>query len=158
MTSGTNMTPVDFTPYPWMAFAFGEVGQHEVKGTSANNPRIQEYLAAASLPHDPDETPWCSAFVNWCMKQAGIQGTGRANARSWLSWGPCLAKPTYGAVTILWRDKRNGAKGHVAFYTGERQGSLVLLGGNQDNQVKIKDYGSGRLLGYRWPPGFARPA
>jgi uncharacterized protein (TIGR02594 family) len=138
-----------------MEHALREVGQHEVASRKANNPRICEYLAAGGLPTDPDETPWCSAFVNWCMKQANIQGTGRANARSWLNWGgTCLAKPHYGAVTVLWRERQNGGKGHVAFYVGETQGQLVLLGGNQNNQVGLRSYPMDRLLGYRWPAGF----
>jgi uncharacterized protein (TIGR02594 family) len=151
-------TPVDFSPYPWMKFALAEVGEAEVPG-KGSNPRICEYLAAAGLAADPDETPWCSAFVNWCMGQAKIQGTGRANARSWLNWSDkCLAAPRYGAVAVLWRERMNGAKGHVAFYVGENQGQLVLLGGNQGNQVKLSNYPRNRLLGYRWPPGYAIPS
>lgn len=70
-------TPSDFTPYPWMQFAFQEYGQKEIKGTS-DNPRIREYLKAVGIGgiHGHDETPWCSAFANWCMTQANIRAPG----------------------------------------------------------------------------------
>ena len=41
--------------------------------------------------------------------------------------------------------------GHVTFYVGEENGRLKLLGGNQENQVKISYYDKSRLLSYRWP-------
>jgi uncharacterized protein (TIGR02594 family) len=149
----SNICPADYTPFPWMEHAFGELGIREVRG-ERDSRRIQEYLATVNLRHAHDETPWCSAFANWVMKQAGIQGTGRANARSWLTWGEsdaCLVRPFFGAVTILWRGQRNGWQGHVAFYVGEWQGKLSLLGGNQNNKVCIKEYDASRVLGYRWP-------
>lgn len=48
---------------------------------------------------------------------------------------------------------------HVSFYVGEDQGHLVLLGGNQaaNSSVCLSNYRPNRLLGYRWPPGFAVP-
>ena len=155
-----NTCPSDFTPFPWMQYAFEEIGTREVRGHHDNR-RIQEYLATVNLGHNHDETAWCSAFANWCMRQAGIQGTGRANARSWLTWAntdACLDRPCFGAVTILWRGQRNGWQGHVAFYTGESQGKLLLLGGNQNNQVCIREYAANRVLGYRWPASHPLPA
>src|SRR5437868_4734207 len=106
-------TPVDFTPFPWMQYALQEYGEREVPGPQSN-PRILEFLRSVGN-NGGDETAWCSAFANWCMTQAGIRGTGMANARSWLTWSNyCLARPAYGAVTILWRGSPNGWQGHVA--------------------------------------------
>jgi uncharacterized protein (TIGR02594 family) len=153
----TMFTPVDFSPYPWMRFALEEYGVQEIAGQHDNR-RIIEFLATCSPGSTHDETAWCSAFVNWCMLQAGIQGTGRGTARSWLTWGDqCLATPHYGAVTILWRGQPRGWQGHVGFYVGSNQGRITLLGGNQGDAVSLVDYRANRLLGYRWPPGFAVP-
>lgn len=155
-----NVCPSDFSPFPWMEHAFRELGTREVAGTRDSR-RIQEYLATVNLGASHDETPWCSAFANWCMQQADIQGTGRANARSWLSWGnanACLSRPCFGAVTILWRGQRHGWRGHVAFYVGDWQGQISLLGGNQGNRVSIREYDAGRVLGYRWPASHPLPA
>jgi len=122
----------------------------EVAG-SQHNPRIVEYHQTTSSRASTDETPWCSAFVNWCMGQAGLVGTNRANARSWLNWGQALAAPRYGCVTVLWRGSPSGWQGHVGFYVRETSSHVYLLGGNQGNAVNVRSYPKTRLLGYRWP-------
>jgi uncharacterized protein (TIGR02594 family) len=45
-------------------------GVAEVVGVE-HNPRILEYHTATSLGASEDEVPWCAAFVNWCLLQAG---------------------------------------------------------------------------------------
>src|SRR5689334_4192018 len=102
---------------PWMEIAKKELGQHEVAGAKNNNPRIMEYLrSVGNYPND--ETPWCSSFVHWVMNQAGIKGTGRNTARSWLQWGKPLASPEYGCITVLTRGESTW-QGHVGFYICE---------------------------------------
>ncbi len=143
--------PVSFGGYPWLEYAFREYGVRETRGRRTT-PNIARYLASVGLSGYGDETAWCSAFVNWCMEQAGIQGTRRANARSWLNWGGlCLGVPVYGAITIFWRERRTSWKGHVGFYMGRNGNRIELLGGNQGNAVSIREYPASRLLGYRWP-------
>jgi uncharacterized protein (TIGR02594 family) len=136
----------------WLTVARGELGVREVAG-KADNPRIEEYLRTVTRLHDPaDETPWCSAFVNWCVEHSGLVGTGRANARSWLRWGLPIATPRIGCVVVLWRQARASTKGHVAFLVGRGPGPVLqLLGGNQANAVSVRAYPRSRVLGYRWP-------
>ena len=75
---------------PWFDIALKELEStvREVEG-SADNSRILDYLRTTDYPNVGlhDEVPWCSAFVNWCLKEAGIEGTNSAAALSWLSWG-----------------------------------------------------------------------
>ena len=93
--------------YPsWMDAALQETGQKELPGASENNARIQEYLREANVVAG-DETAWCSAFVNWVMRQNGYSRTMMPNARSWIRWGKPLAAPRYGAVTVFWREEIN---------------------------------------------------
>lgn len=133
----------------WLSIAWDERGQKEHNGPG-DNPRILQYQSACSFNAKDEEVPWCSSFANWVMKQAGIRGSGEASARSWLKWGQQLQQPRRGAITVL---SRPGAptNGHVAFYLGEEGGKLKLLGGNQENQVKVSYYPKDRLLSYRWP-------
>jgi uncharacterized protein (TIGR02594 family) len=134
---------------PWMNIARGELNQRELAGAKNNNPRILEYLA--TVGHYPtDETPWCSAFANWVMRQSGLRGTGAANARSWLQWGYPIANPEYGCVTVFKRGKSSW-QGHVAFYWGQEGNTLLVLGGNQRDSVSIGRYPKKNLLGFRWP-------
>ena len=58
----------------------------EIAG-SQHNPRILAYHLATALKATTDEVPWCAAFVNWCLREAGIEGTFSAEARSFLRWG-----------------------------------------------------------------------
>lgn len=137
--------------FPWMPVALGEVGVKEFTG-AADNPRIVEYLNSTNLrPADAsqDETPWCSAFVNWCVEKANYEGTDSAWAKSWLNWGRKLAKPRRGCIAVFTR----GNGGHVGFYLGKTSSGIRVLGGNQSDQVKISNYGTSRLLGYRIPGG-----
>jgi uncharacterized protein (TIGR02594 family) len=149
--------PTDFTPFPWMEFALREYGIREIsaRGRTVN---VEAYLRATGLGRSSDETPWCSAFVNWCMLMAGFPGTSQANARSWLDWGGLsLNFPVYGCVVILWRDSVRSSLGHVGFFIKMQEDNLLLLGGNQRNAVSIQAYPKSRVIGMRWLEGFPIP-
>jgi uncharacterized protein (TIGR02594 family) len=138
----------------WMDIARGELGVKEAPG-AADNPRVVEYHAATSLHSADDETPWCSAFANWCMAQAGLEGTNSAAARSWLKWGEAC-EPKLGAVTVLWRGKPTAATGHVGFFVKADASFVWLLGGNQGDAVSIQPFPRHRVLAYRWPALIAK--
>jgi uncharacterized protein (TIGR02594 family) len=140
--------PRDSDP-KWYHVAWRERGVKEIVGVG-HNPRIGEYQTATNYPINNDDVAWCSSFVNWVMREAGVPRTNLANARSWLTWGRKLATPRRGCVVVLKRGS-NPQKGHVAFYVSESGDRLRLLGGNQDNQVKIASYPKASLLGYFWP-------
>lgn len=129
---------------PWMQIAEREKGTREVQG-SGSNPRVLEYLKTCGKSND--ETPWCSAFVNWVMIQAGYKGTNNALAKSWLTWGVPV-NPVYGCLVIL---DRGGTKGHVGFLISKTDTHVKLLAGNQSDEVNYSDYPVRKVLGYRWP-------
>lgn len=136
---------------PWYHVAMGEVGTKEFQPGS--NPQIEKYHASTSIGSSPDDVPWCSSFVNWCMEQAGIKGTVSAWARSWLNWGEELTIPRLGCIVVLAR----GSGGHVGFYRGSGDlGKIEVLGGNQSNQVRFSFYNRGDILGYRWPKNYQK--
>lgn len=124
----------------------------EVPGGSTN-PRIALYyqtLGSGQPTPDDGEVPWCSYFMNFCFADIGQKGSGRANARSWLTWGrPVQGAPERGDVVILWRGSVDGTEGHVGFFVGYDGDRWLLLGGNQDDAVSIKAYDPARVLGVR---------
>lgn len=133
-------------------------GVKELPGPQVNDARILWYHESTTLKAEVDEVPWCSSFVNWCMREAGVDGTSSAWARSWLEWGRVLKVPAYGCVVVLKRGVAQPgpevirAPGHVGFYVGHGCLTEVLvLGGNQDNAVNVRPYDEARVLGYRWP-------
>ncbi len=135
---------------PWLTVAKRELSLDvkEIKGAQ-DNPRIVAYHATTSLSADDDETPWCSSFVNFCMKEVGIKGTDSAAARSWAKWkwGKELKQPVIGCVVVLTRP----GGGHVGFYLGEKDGEIQLLAGNQGNKVSIAPVKKSRVISYQWP-------
>lgn len=138
---------------PWLLAAFNEldIGVKEVPGPLSNE-RIAEYLKSVGQPGD-DSIPWCSAFVNWALKQGGMGGTGSARARSFLNWGrPADEPPRLGSVVVFWRgaDPSVGM-GHVGFLIKYTPWLIHVLGGNQSNAVTIEGYPRSQLLGIRWP-------
>lgn len=158
-------TPTNKLPAPppapsdtpmWVSLAEREVGVQELSGQLAN-PRIVEYLKTVHLPTamaNSDETPWCSAFMNWVMERCGFPGTGKANARSWLSWGSPMVVPKRGAVLIFSADTRGKTAGHVTLCYEQFPGTRIeyrCLGGNQNNRVGLGHYPASRLIGVRWP-------
>lgn len=146
----------------WFRIALREEGVTEVGG-SGNNPRILEYHATTSLDRKmarQDRTAWCSSFVNWCMKQAGIRGTGSAWALDWANWGRPLEEPRPGCVVVFSRTPRSGDPGgHVGFFLDEDRSRINILGGNQSDKVGRQRYPRDGMLGndhyrlkaYRWP-------
>lgn len=132
---------------PWMTVAKAELGEHETGGNK-DNARIVEYHQATTLKATDDETPWCSAFVCWCLQKAGYSSTKSAWARSYLSYGTKLEKPQYGCIVIY---QRGTSSGHVHFFSHEKDGLVFGIGGNQGDSVSLSGYDKSRVLGYRWP-------
>jgi uncharacterized protein (TIGR02594 family) len=98
-------------------------------------------------------TAWCAAFVNWCLREAGVPHLGYSTAISWLEFGTPLPAPVYGCITIVPPSTDTGSStGHVAFYEKTEGKSVILIGGNQSDQVKRSPFK--KVLGYRWPTAF----
>jgi uncharacterized protein (TIGR02594 family) len=149
---GLKSTPVPIaapvaSSTPWMDIAVAELGVHEDSLSGQHNARIVEYHQTTTLKATDDETPWCSSFVNWVVKQSGRSGTNSAAAKSWLNWGMEVNSPTPGAIVVI-KKKTPGftqATGsssgfHVGFFVSLSSSHIRLLGGNQGNQVKYSNF------------------
>jgi len=147
------------TLMPALAKADRDVGV----ATARANPEIAKYFESLPARNRPatsrrrkagdwDVTPWCAAFVNWCLDQAQVAHLGLATAASWLRFGTPIELPVYGAVVVM-KPRSQDSTGHVAFSTGRRVGEkLIILGGNQSgDRITEEGYPIGRFLGYRWP-------
>jgi len=131
------------TPYD---IALTQLGVLEIPGAE-HEKKILNYHATTTLKATTDEVSWCSSFVNWCVIQAGMQGTNSAAARSWLKWGEQLKAPVEGCIVVF----KRGAPpaGHVGFFVKRDGVSVWVLGGNQSDQVKVSIYKASDVLGYR---------
>ena len=115
---------------------------------------LQDYLTTGGQNLDPATTAWCAAFVNSTLQQAGMQGTGKLNARSYLDWGQAVDAPERGDIAVFSRGDPSGWQGHVGFFDGYNEdGTIRVLGGNQGNAVSIASYSPNALLGFRRAEG-----
>ncbi len=140
------------------AFQLAErfVGIKEVPGTE-HNPQVMAMLRLDQDWPEGDEVPWCSGFVNYVAWLLRLPRSKSLRARSWLNVGVSPATPTVGFdVVILQRGPGMqpgpsviDAPGHVGFFAGFADDRVMLLGGNQGNEVNLRAYDEDRVLGYR---------
>ena len=147
-------------PIPVTAYSLAErfVGLREL--AEGDNPLIQYAHSLCGFgPNEPDETAWCSAFINFVAWTLRLPRSKSAMARSWLKVGTPIdlkdAIPAFDVV-VFWRGKPDAATGHVGLYAGVEGETLagdprdvLVLGGNQGDAVSIAHYPAERLLGVR---------
>jgi uncharacterized protein (TIGR02594 family) len=137
----------------WIEIAERLIGTREIPGP-ANNKRILSLWQRIRVTWFSDETtPWCGAFVGYCMAEAGFSVPkpgviGRALA--WADYGTRCA-PQVGAIGV----KRRSGGGHVFFIVGQSpdRAFFKALGGNQGDAVSIIDIRKSDVIAVRWPPG-----
>jgi len=131
-----------------------EIGVKEISGP-ASNPRIEEYFdAASSSGSSPfkDDIPWCAAAVAFVLKKCGMQHTSSLMALSYKVWGKSVLKSGWapGDIVVFERGAIGSGSGHVTFLLKiNEDGSLVCLGGNQNDEFCISVYSPSRLVDIR---------
>lgn len=143
------MTEQQQQPLHWMTLASSFIGTQEHKGLGSNQKILdmREYLGVS--PSD-DDVPWCGTFVGYCLRKSGRDIPPlpeRALAYSSTRMVK-LTRPAYGSVVVM---SRQGG-GHVGFVAGNnKSGKIMVLGGNQSDEVNIKPFSSERFIGFYWP-------
>lgn len=137
------------------------VGMKELKLAGQHHPFIQWALTLCGFPADtPDETPWCSAFINAVAWLLRLPRSKSAAARSWLTIGVPVAGIEAAIVgndvVILKRGGPNepgpevlNARGHVGLFAGIDGSAVLVLGGNQGDAVSIARFDAAQVLGVR---------
>lgn len=121
----------------------------EVVGDKHNARIVQYSTDIGNTWVKTDEVAWCSEFVNWCLLQAGIQGTKSAVAKSFLKWGEETKTPKFGDLVVFSWDATSG---HIGFYVNETPDVVLVLGGNQNNEVNVTRYKKDKIASYRKVP------
>lgn len=125
----------------WLKIARREIGVAE--RDPGENPRILEYLATTTLSDKDkqrDETAWCAAFLNWCLKTAGKKTLNTAWALSWAGYAKEAATPKLGDVVVFHRDGASSKGGHVGFFLRDLGTGIEIIGGNQSNAVTVASF------------------
>lgn len=111
------------------------------------NPIIMGFFDATGLRTPVgDVTPWCSAFVSWCIQRTlPDQAIGLTEAEkekiwrykdgaasaSYRDWGDQLEEPRKGDLAVF---KLNDYQGHIGFVHAMDEKIIWVLGGNQGAQ------------------------
>lgn len=117
--------------------------QYEGKTEKANSKELDAFI----LKHVPawkgltvKSTAWCAAFMGACIGEAGGKGTGKLNARSYVTWGtPIKIENAQIGDTVVFKRGTSGWEGHVTFINSlikDKSGKVLgmyCLGGNQFN-------------------------
>ena len=151
-----NAMLVYMTPYT-VARRF--IGLAETPG-AMDNPAVLAMLRLDDTSVEHDETPWCSAFVNWCCWLLEAPRSKSLAARSWLRVGHPIpiAEARAGHDLVIFTRAGSTADasilkapGHVGFFVEYLPGSRTVrvLGGNQDNRVSVADFPLALVLGVR---------
>jgi len=113
--------------------------------TSSTSPI--KYLNYEGVPQGmrstKESTPWCAAFVNYVLEESGYVGE-EANPLAvenwngtWRTWknGIKINGPSYGALVTF-------GDNHIGFVVGitEDEKELLVLGGNQNDEVNVSQY------------------
>ena len=131
----------------------------ERPGPAAHHPFIVWSHELCRLRETGDEIPWCSSFANaicWMLRRPRSKS---ARARSWLGVGQAVAMEdaTPGDVVVVLARGAGpqpgpevlDAPGHVAFYAGVEGDRVLVVGGNQANNVTLARYPITQVLGLR---------
>lgn len=140
---------MEATPFALAQRMVGEI--RELPG-GAHHPYVQWGHMLCGLGSDqPDETPWCSSFVNAICWQLRLPRSKSAAARSWLAVGQQvhLALAKVGFDVVVLKRGSNPAQGHVGFYAGHDAEHVFVLGGNQSDAVTVAPFPVERVLGVR---------
>lgn len=125
------------------------LGVSEVSGSNDHNPRIVMYHGTTVGGMASDETAWCSSFVNFCVEQAGLDGTDSKLALSWRHWGRDVTDDAAEGDIVVFRRAIGGdpVGGHVGFFLNDEGSQIRLLGGNQGNRISIARFPKDGVLG-----------
>lgn len=128
------------TPYNPATPASKYVGLHE------NEDKV---VLESMFNIDPTVTEWCGAFVAYILEQQGMPlPEWPLWSRSYLDWGIEATEPRYGDLVIFERTDSTW-QGHVGFYIADQGDGILVLGGNQNDQVQYSKYPKSLLLGIR---------
>lgn len=116
----------------------------------AINPLIRKWIVNHTrFPSDliNPRTMWCGAFVSHCLEASGHSSMHSAKAEHYLAYGVPCGLEQY-AICVL---RRGLSDEHVGFVASVESDSVLILGGNQSDQVCIKAFPLIKVLGCRKP-------
>jgi len=137
-------------------FALSHYGLKEIPGPDHTKRILNMFRYIGFENIKDDETPWCTAFVLYCLKKYGVSIPNTLKARDLAKIGNAIDPSAatvcghnFVDIPVFWRGHKHAETGHVGFFISYVKESINILGGNQSNQVNIKSYGKSKLISMR---------
>lgn len=124
------------------------IGLQEIRDRSELMKFFKAHAKKNDIVVDPATTPWCAAFINATERAAGNPGTGKLNARSFLTYGNRTIERAKPGDIVIFSRGSNSWQGHVAYFVewDNAHDTLIVLGGNQNDMVCYAHYSQDRVL------------
>ena len=139
----------------WIKTARQFIGQKEIPGAQSNSWILSlwqpiPWIWSTVTRRDDTLLPWCGAFVRFVLVQCGLVPPKEwYRARGFIGYGVKLGAPVLGAIGVV---KNSRGQYHVGFVVGrDNAGNVILLGGNQNDQVKLSAFKPTAFVAYSWP-------
>ncbi|MEY9375036.1 CHAP domain-containing protein [Rhizobium leguminosarum] len=149
---------LDATPTTGTAYRVAQVLESTVPDTFKKewppgyaNPLIVDLFFATGTKPQGDVTPWCAAFVSWCIERVGSKSARSAASKEYREYGTPVWEKGKGEFPgqaregdiAVFKSLSKPNNGHVTFYVGEDPTSnrrIKVLGGNQSDQIGYSSY------------------
>jgi len=142
----------------WLKLAAKDIGLNEATPDGRSNPEVEKYVVKTiGKRANVIDTPWCAYWAGGILEFSNHPSSKSGMARSFLNWGEVIdknddSKWKQGDIVVLWRGRKNdGVTGHVGFLVAWDFNSVILLGGNQGDQVCFQEFSRSKILGVRRP-------
>jgi uncharacterized protein (TIGR02594 family) len=127
---------------------------YNAEWTARANPLIVSFFKATNYGSPSgDQTPWCAAFVNWCLQRASRTSTHSASSGSFRCFGEAAGDPEPGDIAVFknpGQDAKCSGSGHVAFWLSAAGDSVQVLGGNQRDSIRVSRMAAVQDAGSPW--------
>lgn len=136
----------------WMIEAKRHLGMHEIK----HNFILKDWLKELKCEWLGNNPAWCGIYIAKVYKTCGMNYPKEFyRAASFRTFGTQLARPAYGCLAIKTRKGGN----HVCFVVGKtKAGKLIVIGGNQSDQVCYATYNVNDFDTFVWCGKTSKPA
>jgi len=135
--------------------AADDVGLNEANSDGTSNKEVEKYIIAVTGKRaNATDVPWCAYWVGGILKETKYPQSGSGMARSYLHYGTKVEDGDWkqGDIVVFWRGRRDdGVMGHVGFLIGWDEDSVIILGGNQGDEVCFQEFPIHKILAVRRP-------
>lgn len=137
--------PAELMP-PWMTEMHRRMGLHETR----DNAELSLWLRIGKYLGNPAKLPWCGDAIETCIVKTLPDEPVPNNpfwAQAWKDFGRAV-EPIVGSIGVI---RWSASSGHVGIVADATSSRILLLGGNQSNEINLTWFARSAFIAFRWP-------